>query len=125
VSIIVGGPFNSGALVEPSGGELHYDYGRADPEVTARVQSLRRICEAHAVALPAAALQFPLRHDRVASVIPGARTPDEVRAHRSWLDAPIPDSLWGDLVAAGLLDARAPTASRAAASGTTPEGASP
>ena len=110
VSVIVGVPFNSGALVENPGEKLHYDYGIAMPAVTERIEALRRICAAHGVALPAAALRFPLLHERVAAVIPGARTPEEACSHRSWLDTSIPDSLWSDLVQAGLLDPRAPTA---------------
>ena len=69
----------------------------------------RAICDSHAVPLPAAALQFCLSHPVVTTVIPGARTPDELHQTLGWLDTPVPAALWSDLKSAGLLDARAPT----------------
>ena len=106
--IVIGGPFNSGVLV---GGET-FDYGGIPPEVADRVQRLTEICRAHAIGLPAAALQFPLAHPVVKSVIPGPRTPDELHQILTWCSQPIPDSFWSDLKLADLLhpDAPIPTA---------------
>ena len=59
------------------------------------------------VALEAAALQFPLAHPAVASVLMGCRTPDEVRANLDHFAAELPAELWPRLVADGLLDERA------------------
>src|SRR6266702_3496677 len=72
-SIVVGGPYNSGILATGTrhGGTLHYDYGIAPQAVVARVRRLEMHCERHGVPLAAAALQFPLAHPQVASVIPG------------------------------------------------------
>lgn len=107
-SIIVGGPFNSGVLVEGEGEPRHYDYGDADAEVLARVARIRAVCDAHAVPLPAAALQFPLHHPAVASVIPGARTGEEVEANVGWLETDVPEALFLDLRREGLLRPDAP-----------------
>ena len=71
---------------------------------------IEAVCRAHGVPLIAAALQFPLRHPAVVSVIPGGQTPDEVRANLAVLDTPIPPALWTDLKAEGLLRSDAPTA---------------
>ena len=105
VRIVIGGPFNSGILV----GGTTWDYAEAPKEIQTRVAGLKGICEAHGVALPAAALQFPLAHPVVASVIPGTRTPAEFGAVIEWHDAPIPAAFWSDLKAAGLLHPDAPT----------------
>jgi D-threo-aldose 1-dehydrogenase len=102
-SIIVGGPFNSGVLVEPRSGGRHYDYAMAPAEILERVERIRAICAAHDAPLPAAALQFPLHHPAVACVIPGARTPAEVEANAAWLELDIPDALYRDLQGAGLV----------------------
>ena len=59
--------------------------------------------------LIAAALQFPLHHPAVVSVIPGGQSPDEVRANLDVLETPIPPALWADLKAEGLLRPDAPT----------------
>lgn len=117
VKIIVGGPFNSGALVEASGGgPIHYNYAPAGAAIVARVESLRRVCAVHGVPLAAAALQFPLAHPAVASVIPGMASTAQVADAVAWMETPLPAALWSDLRAGGLLHPDAPTpAARAAA----------
>jgi D-threo-aldose 1-dehydrogenase len=104
VRVIVGGPYNSGVLA----GNPHYDYGAVPPAVAARVQALGAICARHDVPLAAAALQFPLAHPAVASVIPGASAADEIRANVAHLAHPISPALWTDLRQAGLIRADAP-----------------
>ncbi|PVM90528.1 pyridoxal 4-dehydrogenase [Caulobacter radicis] len=117
VKIIVGGPFNSGALVETTGGgPIHYNYAPADAGIVARIDRLRAVCAAHGVPLAAAALQFPLAHPAVASVIPGMASPAQVADAIAWMETPLSAALWNDLRAEGLLHPGAPTpASRAAA----------
>ena len=104
VSVIVGGPFNSGILI---GGD-HYDYGRVPPEIMARVSGLKAVCAAHDVPLAAAALQFPLAHPAVACVIPGMASAAEVAANIALFSHDIPPALWDDLKAQGLLHDSAP-----------------
>jgi D-threo-aldose 1-dehydrogenase len=109
VSIIVGGPFNSGVLVEGVKSGAHYNYGPASAEILRRVQRLEAVCEAHATPLAAAALQFPLAHPQVVSVIPGLSSPKQVRQALAWAAHAIPDALWDDLRGEGLLHPDAPT----------------
>ena len=111
VSVIVGGPFNSGVLV----GGAHYDYAPAPPEVMDRVRRLAAVCEANGVPLPAAALQFPVAHPQVASVIPGIADRRQLAQAVAWFSMPIPDRLWDDLRAEGLLRPDAPVPSARAA----------
>ena len=108
VSVIIGAPFASGILVTGSSGPAHYAYGKASPEIQARVRGIEAVCKAHNVALPAAALQFVLAHPIVVSVIPGAAKPSEVVANIASIDAPIPAAFWSDLKAQGLIAADAP-----------------
>ncbi len=110
ISIILGGPFNSGILIEgiTDDSALHYNYGLAPPEIVARVRALQDVCAAHGVPLAAAALQFPLAHPSVASVIPGMASADQVNANRRLFDTLIPPALWSDLRAEGLLHPAAP-----------------
>lgn len=105
VSVVIGGPFNSGILV---GGKT-WNYAEAPADIVERVTGIERVCAAHDVALPAAALQFPLAHPVVASVIPGTRTQQEQKELLSWWTTEIPHGLWDDLKAEGLLDEAAPT----------------
>ncbi len=104
-SIVVGGPLNSGILA----GRDTWNYRTAPPEVVARADAIRAICERHAVPLAAAALQFPLAHPAVAAIIPGPRNADEFRANLALLHHPIPAALWQELRQAGLLHPDAPT----------------
>lgn len=105
VDIAVGGPFNSGVLV---GGDS-FDYGAIPSTVATKVLDMTRICDAHAVPLPAAALQFPLAHPVVKSIVPGPRSPQELNQILDWWDHPIPSGLWADLKTAGHISPNAPT----------------
>lgn len=104
VSVIVGGPFNSGIL---TGGD-HYDYGRVPQDICDRVIKLKAVCAAHDVPLAAAALQFPLAHPAVAGVIPGMADAAEVAANVALFARDMPSALWDDLKTEGLLHDRAP-----------------
>lgn len=103
IGIIIGGPYNSGILATGAQPGARYDYAPASAEILARTAAIQRVCEGHAVPLRAAALQFPLTHATVASVIPGARDEAEVAENLALISHPIPPSLWSDLAAAGLL----------------------
>jgi D-threo-aldose 1-dehydrogenase len=103
--IVIGGPYNSGILV----GGRNYNYAHAPEELHVRVHRMSGICERHGVPLPAAALQFCLAHPVVDTVIPGARTKQELLAAFEWMEIEIPEDLWDDLKREGLLDPAAPT----------------
>ncbi|HJP69751.1 MAG TPA: aldo/keto reductase, partial [Sphingomicrobium sp.] len=115
VSVIIGGPFNSGILATGTSSleGAHYNYLPAGKHVRERVNRLEAICAAHRVPLPAAALQFPLAHPAVASVIPGFASAAELRSGVAHFQTPIPADLWSELRNEGLLDARAPVPSPA------------
>ena len=108
VSIINGGAFNSGLLARLGRPDATYNYGAVPPEIAKRAAALHEVCARHNVPLPAAALQFPLAHPVVATVIPGARNAAEVASHWQWARLKIPAALWDDLRAHGLLHAEAP-----------------
>lgn len=102
VSIIVGGPYNSGILATDDVRRATYDYKPAPAALLAKAQRIRRLCESHGVDPRAAALQYPLRHPAVAAVIPGVWTLEEVATNLELFGSDVPDALWRDLAAAGL-----------------------
>lgn len=104
-SIVVGGPLNSGILA----GRDSWNYAPAPAEVIARVRRIAAVCDRHGVALPAAALRFPLAHPLVAAVIPGPRSAAEFGANLDLVRAKIPADLWAELKHEGLLRQDAPT----------------
>ena len=102
-SVVVGGAFNSGILATGPVEGAKYEYAAADDAIIARVRRFAAVADAHGVALPAAALQFPLAAPEVASVIFGAVTPDEVEANVAHFAAEIPTGFWSDLRGEGLI----------------------
>lgn len=109
VGIILGGPYNSGILASGAVPGARYDYAPAPEAILQRVRRLEAVCAAHEVPLIAAALQFPLGHDCVKTVIPGASTAEELRQNVAIFETEIPAALWSDLKAEGLIRADAPT----------------
>ena len=112
ISLVIGGVMNSGILANPAAG-ARYDYAEAPAEMVERAQGVRAVCERHGVPLRAAAMQFPLAHPQVCSVVAGVRTPAHLDEYRDWMRLPIPDALWADLRAEGLIAAGAPVPSGA------------
>lgn len=108
IGVVIGSPFASGILAKGSRGGGNYDYGAAPEAVTARVRGMEEVCARHGVSLPAAALQFPLAHPAVASVVSGAKRADQVEMNLRALAEEIPSAFWADLKGAGLIDPAAP-----------------
>ena len=106
VSVVIGGPFNSGVLAGDRAGA--YDYAPAPGSVRERVARLRAVCERHGVPLAAAALRFPFGQPAVASVIPGMRSAAEVRDNVRLFNTEVPGSLWEELRGEELLPAEIP-----------------
>lgn len=96
VVVIAGGVFNSGLLADPKPGAT-YDYTPAPADLIERAQRLGERCAVHGVSLKAAALQFPFSHPAVATVLTGARTPDEIRENADLFSVTIPPGLWDEL----------------------------
>jgi D-threo-aldose 1-dehydrogenase len=96
VSVVVGGVFNSGLLADPRPGAT-YDYSPADAGLLRRATALREVCTRYGTSLRAAAVQFPLRHPTVASVLVGCRSPEEVDEAVAGFDQEIPEALWQEL----------------------------
>ncbi|MDQ3161715.1 MAG: aldo/keto reductase [Actinomycetota bacterium] len=96
VAVVAGGVFNSGVLADPGDG-ARYEYAPAAADVVERARLMRGVCASHGVALPAAALQFPLRHPAVVTVLTGVRSVDELRQNVAHFDADVPEALWEEL----------------------------
>ena len=115
-AVAIGGAYNSGILATGTrtDGMLRYNYDRAPPEVIDRVRRIEAICDDQGVPIAAAALQFPLAHPAVASVVVGLRSAAEVGRTLDLYRHPIPASLWSALQDAGLLRPDAPLPTGAA-----------
>ncbi|MFE4829469.1 aldo/keto reductase [Streptomyces sp. NPDC056672] len=120
-SVVVGGVFNSGLLADPRPGAT-YDYTAAPPALLERALRMDAVTRRHGVPLRAAALHYPLRHPAVASVLVGTRSAAEVRDAAELAARTVPEDLWAELRAEGLLaegppDEEPPAAARPAEDG--------
>ena len=109
-AIVVGGPYNSGilALGTKMGAPLYYNYEPAPAQIIDKVRRIEMVCDGHGVPLAAAALQFPLAHPLVASVIPGLDSSERVQQTVALYRHEIPAALWQDLKSQNLLREDAP-----------------
>ncbi|MCL8016238.1 aldo/keto reductase [Streptomyces sp. AS02] len=103
-SVVAVGVFNSGLLSRdrPTEG-MKYDYQDAPPALVARARAIAEICAAHGTSLPAAAIAFPYTHPSIINVTLGMRTPEQVVRNVELHDQRVPDALWDDLRAQGLI----------------------
>jgi len=109
VSVILGGPYNSGILTGGVKPGATHDYVAAPAPLIEKAQKIEAVCQRHGVELGAAAMQFPLFHPALCSVIPGALSSAEVKQNIARLSARIPVELWSELKREKLLDPAAPT----------------
>ncbi len=110
VSVVVGGAYNSGILASgvKRDGPHYYDYGQAPDDIVERVRRLEAVCDRYGAPLAAAALQFPLAHPAVVSVIPGLGSVARVDQTQALYARKLPADLWRDLRAEGLVDPGTP-----------------
>lgn len=108
ISIVIGGPYNSGILAGGALSGSKFDYKTAPTEIVGRVREVEEVAARHGVPLKAAALQFPLGHPAVASVIPGARSASEVEENFRLMSVTIPGDFWKELKSEQLLPEEAP-----------------
>lgn len=108
VSVVIGGVFNSGLLADPGPGS-RFDYAPASPGRIAQALRLKEVCERHSVPLKAAAVQFPMAHPAVVSVLAGVRRATDLVEFDTLARMNIPAALWAELREEGLIPATAPT----------------
>jgi D-threo-aldose 1-dehydrogenase len=93
IDLIAAGVFNSGVLV----GGSTFDYDTASSEIVERVEQLRETCARYEVPLAAAAVQYPLRHPAVKTIVVGCRTPAEVEEDLRLSVLDIPEAFWDEI----------------------------
>ena len=102
IGVLMAAPFNSGILATGAISGATYFYQPADAEIVGRVKRIEAICVRHRIAIAAAALQFPLRHRAITSVVTGMRGPEEAAKNLTHMRATITDAFWDEMKAEGL-----------------------
>ena len=104
VGVVAAAVFNSGLLATPRPqGGARYEYGVVPAELLERARRIEDVCTRYGVELPQAALQFPLREPAVRCVVVGGATPAHVRQNAQRMRAEVPEALWDELAAEGLV----------------------
>ena len=108
IAVLMAAPFNSGILASGARPGATFFYAEAEAEIMARTRRIEAVCARHGVALAAAALQFPLAHPAVASVVTGMRSEAEASANLAHCRENIPSAFWDELKHEGLIAGDAP-----------------
>jgi D-threo-aldose 1-dehydrogenase len=106
-SIVIGGVYNSGILANPVRGTT-YNYVEAPQDLIDRVLAMEVVCQRHGISLKAAALQFPLGHPAVATVLTGVRSRVEWQENLQLFELEIPREFWLELREKGMMNPEAP-----------------
>lgn len=97
VGLVIATPLERGLLATGPVEGVDYvarKFSRACLDHVARIQG---VCARHGIPLAAAALQWCVRHPKVAATIPGARTPQEAVANAQAGETAIPEAFWEEL----------------------------
>jgi D-threo-aldose 1-dehydrogenase len=103
IDISMGGVLNSGVLANPVAGAT-YNYLPASDEIISRAAKIGEFLKARNIPLLAAALQFPLRHPAVTSVLTGPRTAAELLENVDAFNLELPADIWAELEDANLIE---------------------
>jgi D-threo-aldose 1-dehydrogenase len=97
IAFVNAAPYGGGMLVKGPDLVPKYCYQAAGAPTLDRAREMQRICASYNVPLAAAALQFSLRENRIASTIVGITEPDRVEQTLRLAEWSIPENLWEDL----------------------------
>ena len=105
ISAVIGAPLNGGFLT----GRNRFNYS---PKIPAPMQqkynAINEVASKHGIDIKTAALQFAEAPSTVSSIIPGARTADQINANVASMKVTIPDAFWSELKAKNLIEQNAP-----------------
>lgn len=95
VAVVAVSVFNSGILAHPEPpDDANYEYGKAPVAMLERAREFAAIARDHGVELPDLAVQFPLLHPAISSVVLGMRTASQVRSNVERMSAQVPPEVW-------------------------------
>ncbi len=108
ISILLAGPYASGILATGANESAYYHHRPANHDILTRVKLIEEICRAYNTAMKAVALQFPLKHPAIASVVIGSAAANEIHDNIKHWQSDIPASLWDALKTEKIIPNHAP-----------------
>jgi D-threo-aldose 1-dehydrogenase len=97
IEVVAAAVFNGGLLGETPSARSTFDYRAAAADLLDRAREIDALCRDYDVPSRAAALQFPLRHPSVRTVVVGAVAPGQTQQNVELLAVDVPDELWAAL----------------------------
>lgn len=97
IAVLNAAPYGGGLLVKGPEASPKYMYRDATPEQLARVRQIAALCDEYGVPLPAAALQFSTRDERIASTVVGLTRPERLIETIELYQQPISEEFWARL----------------------------
>ncbi len=108
INIIAAAPYGTGILAYGAVPGAQYRHSDASPKIFEKTRQIQQICTTYKIPLAAAALQFPLGHPNVVSVLPGPRTAAQVDNSVAAFHKKIPLDFWQELKDAKLINPESP-----------------
>ena len=102
VEVFLAGPLNSGILADPYHPAPRFAYRPASQCWIEKARRVAEICQEFGVSLKAAALQYPLRDDRIRMVMTGPATIVELAETTILADSTITPDFWEALQISGI-----------------------
>jgi D-threo-aldose 1-dehydrogenase len=103
ITVNLAGAFCSGILATGSkGGYFHYE--KADKKTLEKVYRIESICKHYNISLKALAINFPLKHEVISSVVVGSQRVDYLEQNIDCYNTKIPHQLWSDLKSENLIE---------------------
>jgi D-threo-aldose 1-dehydrogenase len=97
VGLVIATPLERGLLATGPVEGASYVARKFSRACLDRVAQVQALCGRYGIPLAAAALQWCVRHPKVAATIPGARTPEEAAANARAGETAIPEAFWEEL----------------------------
>jgi D-threo-aldose 1-dehydrogenase len=109
IPVIAAAPFAMGLLATGAVPGALYFFKPPPAEILEKTQIIEAVAARHGVPLAQAALQFPLFHPAIVSVLVGVRSRAELERDALYLRTPTPRAFWAELKERKLIPAEAPT----------------
>lgn len=97
MTILNAAPYAGGVLAKGSAVVKKITYQDSTEAALATVRAVEAVCDRHAIAPGAVALQFSQRDPRIGCTIVGVSKAERVRQTLNWATKPVPDAAWRDL----------------------------
>ncbi len=102
ISVLLAGPYASGILATGAKKGAYFHHQAADEVILQKVKKIQTICDSFQIPMQAAAMQFPLLHPAIVSVVVGTSSPRLIDANINFAKIDIPMELWSALKEAGV-----------------------